>query len=88
MDPVAVLTPMQVIGMKALTVGLNFLYCFLGGLLLLFFMNMGWKFMDKITPYDTQKELEDNNTAVGIVVGSIFLALGIGVAIVVGMSLN
>ncbi|MCK5165304.1 MAG: DUF350 domain-containing protein, partial [Desulfobacula sp.] len=43
---------------------------------------------DKLTPFDTSKQLSDNNIAVGIVVGSIFIGLGIAVGLVIGMGLN
>ena len=31
-------------------------------------------FFDKVTPFDTAKELDNKNIAVGIVVGSIFIS--------------
>ena len=37
---------------------------------------------------DTANKLSDNNIAVGIVVGSIFIGLGIAVGLVIGMGLN
>ena len=43
---------------------------------------------DKITPFDTSKQLEEKNVAVGIVVGSVFIGLGIAVGLVIGMGLN
>jgi uncharacterized membrane protein YjfL (UPF0719 family) len=67
----------------------NFLYAGFGGVLLVFVMALAYIFFDKvITPYDTGKELDDKNIAVGIVVGSIFIALGIGMGLTVGMGLN
>jgi uncharacterized membrane protein YjfL (UPF0719 family) len=41
-----------------------------------------------MTPFDTSKQLAENNVAVGIVVGSIFVGLGIAVGLVIGMGLN
>lgn len=67
---------------------LNFLYAIFGAILTIAFMVLGYKFFDKITPFDTSKQLEEKNVAVGIVVGSIFIGLGIAVGLVIGMGLN
>ena len=67
---------------------LNFIYAVLGALLTIIFMVVGYKIFDKITPFNTSKQLSANNTAVGIVVGSIFVGLGIAVGLVIGMGLN
>jgi uncharacterized membrane protein YjfL (UPF0719 family) len=66
----------------------NFLYAIFGVILTLGFMVIGFKLFDKMTPFDTSKQLSDNNIAVGIVVGSIFVGLGIAVGLVIGMGLN
>ena len=66
----------------------NFLYAIFGVIITLIFMAIGFKLFDKMTPFDTSKQLEDNNIAVGIVVGSIFVGLGIAVGLVIGMGLN
>ncbi len=67
---------------------LNFCYAILGALLTLGFMVLGYKLFDKMTPFDTSKELSENNTAVGMVIGSIFIGLGIAIGLVVGLGLN
>jgi len=67
---------------------LNFAYALGGAVLALFFMIVGYRFFDKITPFDTSKELAGGNVAVGIVVGAIFVGLGIAIGLVVGMGLN
>ena len=67
---------------------LNFCYAILGAVLTLIFMVIGYKMFDKITPFDTSKQLAEKNIAVGIVVGSIFIGLGIAVGLVIGMGLN
>ena len=67
---------------------LNFLYAVFGALLTLVFMAVGYKLFDKMTPFDTSNELAAKNMAVGIVVGSIFIGLGIAVGLVVGLGLN
>lgn len=67
---------------------LNFAYAIVGAFLTLLFMVIGYKIFDKMTPFDTSKQLAEKNTAVGIVVGSIFIGLGIAVGLVIGMGLN
>ena len=66
----------------------NFVYAVFGVILTLIFMLLGFKLFDRVTPFDTSKQLSENNTAVGIVVGSIFIGLGIAVGLVMGMGLN
>ena len=67
---------------------LNFGYAIFGALLTIAFMAVGYKVFDKLTPFDTSKQLAEKNIAVGIVVGSIFVGLGIAVGLVIGMGLN
>jgi len=66
----------------------NFIYAFLGALLTILFMLLGYKILDWITPFNTSKQLGEGNIAVGIVVGSMFVGLGIAVGLVVGLGLN
>ena len=51
-------------------------------------MVIGYKIFDKIIPFDTSQQLAEKNLAVGVVVGSIFIGLGIAVGLVIGMGLN
>ncbi len=67
---------------------LNLAYAVFGAFLTLGFMVIGFKIFDKITPFDTSKQLAEKNVAVGIVVGSVFIGLGIAVGLVIGMGLN
>ena len=67
---------------------LNFMYASFGAILTIVFMIMGYLIFDRITPFDTSKQLEEKNIAVGIVVGSIFIGLGIAVGMVIGYGLN
>lgn len=67
---------------------LNFGYAVIGAIMTLAFMMIGYKVFDKMTPFNTSKELSEKNVAVGIVVGSIFIGLGIAVGLVIGMGLN
>ena len=66
----------------------NFLYAIFGVILTLIFMLLGFKLFDRVTPFDTSTQLAANNIAIGIVVGSIFIGLGIAVGLVMGMGLN
>ena len=52
------------------------------------FMMIGYKIFDRMTPFNTSKQLAEKNVAVGIVVSSIFIGLGIAVGLVIGMALN
>lgn len=67
---------------------LNLGYAVTGAVLTLCFMVAGYKIFDKITPFDTSRQLAEKNIAVGIVVGAIFIGLGIAVGLVIGMGLN
>jgi len=52
------------------------------------FMVLGYKILDWITPFDTSKQLGEGNVAIGMVIGSMFVGLGIAVGLVVGLGLN
>ena len=67
---------------------LNLGYAIVGALLTIGFMMIGYKIFDRMTPFNTSKQLAEKNVAVGIVVGSIFIGLGIAVGLVIGMALN
>ena len=66
----------------------NFSYEVLGALVTIVLMMFGYKVLDWLTPFDTSKQLGKNNVAVGIVVGAMFVGLGIAVGLVVGLGLN
>jgi uncharacterized membrane protein YjfL (UPF0719 family) len=67
---------------------INLAYALFGAILALFFMMVGYKLFDRMTPFETSKELGSGNIAVGIVIGSIFVGLGIAIGLVVGLGLN
>jgi uncharacterized membrane protein YjfL (UPF0719 family) len=67
---------------------INLAYALFGAILALFFMMVGYKLFDRMTPFETSKELGSGNMAVGIVIGSIFVGLGIAIGLVVGLGLN
>ena len=66
----------------------NFIYAILGACLTILFMLLGYKILDWITPFDTSKQLGEGNIAIGVVIGSMFVGLGIAVGLVVGLGLN
>jgi len=66
----------------------NFIYAILGALMTIVFMVLGYKILDWITPFDTSKQLGKGNVAIGIVVGSMFVGLGLAVGLVIGLGLN
>ena len=66
----------------------NFIYAVIGALLTIGFMLIGYWLFDKITHFNTSEQLAQSNVAVGIVVGSIFIGLGIAIGLVIGMGLN
>ncbi len=67
---------------------MNLGYAVIGGVITLIFMVLGYKIFDRMTPFDTSRQLAEQNIAVGIVVGSIFIGLGIAIGLVIGMGLN
>ncbi|MBW2595232.1 MAG: DUF350 domain-containing protein [Deltaproteobacteria bacterium] len=67
---------------------LNIIYAISGAVLTMVCMVIGYKIFDRITPFDTSRALAEENIAVGIVVGSVFIGLGIAVGLVIGMGLN
>ena len=67
---------------------LNFVYAILGAGLTIVFMAVAFRVFDWLTPFDTHDELAAGNVAVGIVVGSIFVGVGIAMGLVIGMGLN
>ena len=67
---------------------INFIYAVIGALLTIGFMLIGYWVFDKITHFNTSEQLAQSNVAVGIVVGSIFIGLGIAIGLVIGMGLN
>ncbi|MDM8515239.1 DUF350 domain-containing protein [Desulfobacterales bacterium HSG16] len=67
---------------------LNLLYSLAGSMLAIMVMIIAYKIFDRMTPFDTARELAGNNTAVAIVVGSIFISLGISIGLVIGLGLN
>jgi len=68
-------------------IGANLVYAGCGVALALVSMIIGYKIFDLITPFKTGQELDDGNVAIGIVVGCMFVGVGLAVGMVVGFSL-
>lgn len=66
----------------------NFIYA-IAGIIIGILSSLGtYKLFNKTTAFDIPKELEKGNLAVGIVVGGIFIMIGLIVGLIIGMSLN
>jgi uncharacterized membrane protein YjfL (UPF0719 family) len=66
----------------------NFLYAILGVLVGVISSVLTYKLINRTTRFDIPNELEKGNLAVGIVVGGIFIMIGLIVGLIIGMSLN
>tara|TARA_B100000949_G_scaffold31966_1_gene25357 strand:- start:471 stop:695 length:225 start_codon:yes stop_codon:yes gene_type:complete len=66
----------------------NFTYALIGAFFTLAFMALGYMLFDRMTPFDTGVELQKGNISVGIVVGAIFIGVGVAIGLVIGMGLN
>ena len=67
---------------------LNFIYVLIGAFFTLAFMALGYMLFDRTTPFDTSVELQKGNISVGIVIGAIFIGVGVAIGLVIGMGLN
>lgn len=66
----------------------NFLYAIFGVIVGVFSSIFTYKLINQTTSFDIPKELEKGNLAVGVVVGGIFIMIGLIVGLIIGMSLN
>jgi len=66
----------------------NFIYAVLGVLVGMFASVGTYKLVNRVTRFDIPNELEKGNLAVGVVVGGIFIMIGLIVGLIIGMSLN
>lgn len=67
---------------------LNIVYAFGGILLGILSAIFTYSLFSKITHFNIQSELEKGNLAVGMVVGGLFIMIGLIVGLIIGMSLN
>ena len=66
----------------------NFIYAILGVIVGVIASVSTYKLVNRITRFDIPNELEKGNLAVGVVVGGIFIMIGLIVGLIIGMSLN
>ena len=66
----------------------NFLYAIFGVLVGVISAVLTYKLINRTTRFDIPNELEKGNLAVSIVVGGIFIMIGLIVGLIIGMSLN
>ena len=66
----------------------NFLYAIIGVIVGVVSSVLTYKLINRTTRFDIPNELEKGNLAVGIVVGGIFIMIGLIVGLIIGMSLN
>lgn len=66
----------------------NFIYAIFGVIVGMLSSIGTYKLVNKTTRFDIPIELEKGNLAVGVVVGGIFIMIGLIVGLIIGMSLN
>ncbi len=66
----------------------NFIYAIIGVVVGMVSSIITYKLVNKSTRFDIPNELEKGNLAVGMVVGGIFIMIGLIVGLIIGMSLN
>lgn len=66
----------------------NLIYAAMGGLLLLLGGWVTYRFSRLVLGFSIADELKAGNVAVGIAVAGLLLAVGIGLGLVVGLTLN
>ena len=66
----------------------NFVYAILGVLVGVISSVLTYKLINRTMHFDIPNELEKGNLAVGVVVGGIFIMIGLTVGLIIGMSLN
>ena len=66
----------------------NLIYAMVGVIIGLAFAVLSYKLFDRVTHFSFAKELEKGNLAVGIVVGGLFVMIGLMIGLIIGMGLN
>ena len=66
----------------------NLVYAVVGVIIGIGFAILSYKLFDKVTHFSFAKELEKGNLAVGIVVGGLFIMIGLMIGLIIGMGLN
>ena len=68
--------------------GINLIYATVATIIGIVLMLLAYFIFDKITPFDTAKELKSGNVAVAIFNAAIVFGTGMLSALIVGMSVN
>jgi len=66
----------------------NLIYAIVGVIIGIVFAVFSYKLFDRVTHFSFAKELEKGNLAVGIVVGGLFVMIGLMIGLIIGMGLN
>jgi uncharacterized membrane protein YjfL (UPF0719 family) len=66
----------------------NLIYAVVGVVIGIGFAILSYKLFDRVTHFSFAKELEKGNLAVGIVVGGLFVMIGLMIGLIIGMGLN
>lgn len=69
-------------------IALNLLYAAIGGATCIAAMSLGYRVLDSLTPFQTSRELQRGNVAVGAAVAGMFVGIGAAVGMTIGMALN
>lgn len=67
---------------------LNFVYAALGGFLTIWFMKVGCGYFNKSVSFNISDELAKGNIAVGLMIGGMFVGIGIATGLVIGLGLS
>lgn len=67
---------------------LNLIYAAMGGLMMLIGGWIAYRLFLNVVGFNVRDELKAGNVAVGLAVMGIFIATGLGMGLVIGLSLN
>lgn len=74
--------------MSLLIVALNVAYAIAACILSVAAMSVGYRALDRLTPFETSWELSQGNRAVGMMVAGMFVGIGLATGLAVGLALN
>jgi hypothetical protein len=69
-------------------VAVNFVYAFLGIMIGIGTMYLGYKILNRLTFFSTSEQLYSANIAVGLMVLGMFVGIGICAGLIIGLALN
>ena len=67
---------------------LNFVYAAVGGLMMIFFSWLATRLFSNVMGFKIRDELAKGNQAVGLAVMGIFIGMGVGFGLVIGLGMN